>query len=357
MNLYLTKKLHEKLKIELSPEQPCDELYSWRANYIQEHGQKFVVFMNDASRLTIVINNAKADQLKKLPELFMENLRAALLALCINPEVIDRYIQELGAITYIKNADRKQTARLNKCTDAVWYALRDLTDDTELSVYANNHLHGTPDDERKYRTSKEMIAECFAVYGLPVHKFHAYDLNVRLDLDGKDAVRKLRVPATISFNKLHKLLQLAFGWKNCHLHSFGLFKEWSEDYCATPDIEMFMHEESFEINPNAIHMDEKILSDYVPEYKKILYTYDFGDDWQHYIEVENIIEDCDEKLPQLLSGEGDAPPEDVGGSGGFADFLEIIADPNHDDYEHMMSWSKSQRWQSFDFEWIAKMMR
>ena len=75
MNLYLTKKLSDKLKMDLSLDQPCGELYSWRANYVQGHGFKFVVFMNDASRLTIAINEAKAAKLKKLSLLFLETLR------------------------------------------------------------------------------------------------------------------------------------------------------------------------------------------------------------------------------------------------------------------------------------------
>jgi len=290
MNLYLTKKLHDKLKLELQPEKFVDGLYSWRANYVQEYGQKFVVFMNDATRLTIVINEAKAAKLKKLPEYFMENLRKTLLALCINPEIVDRYLTELGEIIYMKNSDRKQTARLNKCTEAVWFALRDLTDDIELSVWANNYLHGAPDDaERNYTTPKENLTKSLSMYGLPVIKTRAFDLNVRLDLDGIDAVRRLRVPANISLNKLHRLIQTAFGWKNYHLHSFGLFKEWSKDYDVIPDVELFADKESFEINPKAVLTAGKTLADFASEYKKILYTYDFGDDWLHYIEIENII--------------------------------------------------------------------
>ena len=360
MNIHLTKKLTDKLKMKPYPGQPAntDGLYSWRANYVQGHGRRFVVFMNDASRLTIVINEAKAAKLKKLPELFLQNLQATLLALNVNPDVVSRYMDELGEITYYKNSDRTQTARLNKCVDAVWYALRDLTNDVELSVWANNYMHGAPDGaEGNYSTPRENMIKLFGRYGLSVLKFRALDLNVRLDLGGRDAVRRLRVPATISFDKLHKLLQTAFGWKNCHLHSFGLFKEWSEYYYTKPDIELFMHEDSLEINTDGLLTTGKFLSDYVPEYRKILYIYDFGDDWHHFIEVENIIEDCEEELPILLSGEGDAPPEDVGGTSGFAEFLEAIVDPNHEEYEHMKSWSEMQRWKPFDFEWTARFIK
>jgi len=39
----------------------------------------------------------------------------------------------------------------------------------------------------------------------------------------------------------------------------------------------------------------------------------------------------------LLSGESDAPPEGAGDPGGFAEFFEIIGDPEHEDYEHMVA--------------------
>jgi hypothetical protein len=74
--------------------------------------------MNDANRFTVIINEAKAAKLKRLPELFIQTLRGTLLTLCVNPEVVDKYIVELGEITYAKNADRKRTAQLNSTTQA-----------------------------------------------------------------------------------------------------------------------------------------------------------------------------------------------------------------------------------------------
>ena len=356
MILHLTKKLADKLKLSPVSEPAADEFYSWRANYVQEHGFRFVVFMNDASRFTVIINEAKAEKLKKLPEVFVKTLRETLLAISVNPEVIDRYITELGEISYAKNSDRKKTAQLNKNTETAWWALRDLTDNVDISVFANEMIYNTSGSD-EVLVPKEKMLEMLGRYGLPVRKCRAFDLNVHLDLGSRKAIRRLRVPASITFERLHKLLQKAFSWKNYHLYSFGLFKEWSEHYYARPDIELVMEPDSFEANPEAKSMAGMKLSDYIPEYRKILYVYDFGDYWRHYIDIENITDDCGEELPVLLSGEGDAPPEDVGGSGGFAEFLEIIADPEHEDYEHLTAWAKSQWWKPFDFEWVARSVK
>jgi hypothetical protein len=141
------------------------------------------------------------------------------------------------------------------------------------------------------------------------------------------------------------------------LYSFGLFKEWNKNYYAQPDIELVVESDqydAYESNREAKSIAGLKLSDYVPEYTKILYCYDFGDDWHHYIEVENIIDNCEDELPILLSGKGDSPPEDVGGAGGFTEFLKVIADTEHEEYEHLTEWAKSQLWKPFDFETAAR---
>ena len=356
MILHLTKKLADRLQLEPEPLPVEDDFLSWRANYVQERGSCFVVFMNDASRFTVIINKAKAAKIKILNELFVQTLRETLLALGVNPEVIELYIAELGEVTYSKNNERKRISQLNKHVETAWWSLRSLSDDTELSLDANGMIYNTSGID-EVLVPREKMLELLVRYGLPVLKFQALDLNVRLDLNGRDAVRRLRVTSNTTFERLHKLLQYAFEWNDRHLYKFGLFKEWSENNYARPDVE-FVSEaglyDVYEANPEAKSKTVVKLSDYVPEYLKILYIYDFGDSWHHYIEVENVIEDCGDELPVLLSGEGDSPPEDVGGAAGFAEFLEIIADPEHEDYEHIKEWAKTRWWKSFDFELTAK---
>ena len=99
------------------------------------------------------------------------------------------------------------------------------------------------------------------------------------------------------------------------------------------------------------------LSEYIPKYKRLKYNYDFGDNWQHYIEVVEIIEDYDKNYPVCLQGKGNAPPEDVGGESGYEEFLEIIADNDHPDHEGMVAWGRSQGYEAFDIEKINREIR
>ena len=222
MVIHLTQKLADKLKMSPAKATSVNEFLSWRANYVQGPGYRLLVFMNDASGFTVVVNDAKAAKLKKLPEIFNHALVDTLFSLNINPDVIGCYLEELGnKIIYTKNADRKKTTQLNKRTETVLWTLEDTSNDIELSSFVNRIIFDVKSNEDNF-TPKEKMLEMLGKYGLPVIKCTAFDLNVRLLLggDGHDAIRRLRVPTNISFEYLHYILQAAFGWQSCHLYCF-----------------------------------------------------------------------------------------------------------------------------------------
>ncbi|HCU57619.1 MAG TPA: hypothetical protein DF984_05250, partial [Anaerolineaceae bacterium] len=68
--------------------------------------------------------------------------------------------------------------------------------------------------------------------------------------------------------------------------------------------------------------------------------YDMGDGWEHEIIVEESQSESElEKLsPICISGKRACPPEDVGGIGGYAHFLEVLNDPSHEEYEAYLTW-------------------
>ncbi|WP_425111168.1 plasmid pRiA4b ORF-3 family protein [Burkholderia anthina] len=42
--------------------------------------------------------------------------------------------------------------------------------------------------------------------------------------------------------------------------------------------------------------------------------------------------------PLCLDGQNACPPEDVGGVPGYADFLDAITDPTHEEHDHFLEW-------------------
>src|SRR3546814_6060676 len=68
------------------------------------------------------------------------------------------------------------------------------------------------------------------------------------------------------------------------------------------------------------------------------YTYDFGDNWRHRIEIEEItpaIPGID--YPRFVDGERRTPPEAVGGTPGFEEFLEAMSKPRHPERQSLRS--------------------
>jgi len=75
------------------------------------------------------------------------------------------------------------------------------------------------------------------------------------------------------------------------------------------------------------------------EKEKIVYGYDFGDNWEHDIILEKILPiDNNIKYPICLTGKRNCPPEDCGGVWGYSDMLEVLKDPNHEEYESYIAW-------------------
>lgn len=58
-----------------------------------------------------------------------------------------------------------------------------------------------------------------------------------------------------------------------------------------------------------------------------------------------------------VDGEGSCSPEDVGGEGGYEDFLEVIGDPKNPEHEDMLEWGEEQEYCSFDLTEVNHRLR
>jgi hypothetical protein len=133
--------------------------------------------------------------------------------------------------------------------------------------------------------------------------------------------RVIDVPASATLPEVHDLLQAAIGWTDSHLHQF-----------VTPRATYGMEIPGAEVWPED-QRDETgaHLADLGAGFE---YLYDFGDGWTHDIEVLG----SGGPAPACVDGHGACPPEDCGGPGGYAELLEVLADPTHAERERMRGW-------------------
>ena len=140
--------------------------------------------------------------------------------------------------------------------------------------------------------------------------------------------RSLRLPGSLTLARLHKVLQIVMGWTDTHLHEFKI----GATHYGTPDPD-------FETTPT-VRETRVLLADVLtPSVRRFLYSYDFGDGWQHSVHVEHTAELQSDEPPILcLSGANACPPEDVGGPYGYAEFRAIIANPEHPEHHDTLTW-------------------
>lgn len=154
-----------------------------------------------------------------------------------------------------------------------------------------------------------------------------YRIKITLQGSKPPIWRRVEVPADIRLSALHEVLQDVMGWEGEHLHQFMIGRECygGEMLADQGDVE-----DEDEVKLNTLIKKEK---------EKFLYEYDFGDSWEHRLEVERILPaDPDVHYPRCVAGKRACPPEDCGGVWGYAELLEAIRDPAHPEHEDMLEW-------------------
>jgi hypothetical protein len=163
-------------------------------------------------------------------------------------------------------------------------------------------------------------------------------LQIKIRLSGvtKPPVwRRVRVPADLRLDRFHEVIQASMGWLDYHMHVFSAD---SGEY-GIADSELGHRDES------KVTLD-RLLSE---PGDRIIYTYDFGDDWEHEVLLETVLAaEPDTRYPVCVTGKGAGPPEDCGGVGAYVHLREVLADPGAAEHENMLEWLELESASEFD---------
>ena len=153
-------------------------------------------------------------------------------------------------------------------------------------------------------------------------------LRISLSDTDPEIWRVVEVPVEANLKMIHDVIQAAMGWQDYHLWEF----EAGERRYGLPDPEW----------PNdtlsaARNIKLKTLMN--RGIRQLDYTYDMGDNWHHSIVIEAVEPgQPDTKYPRYIDGAQRCPPEDCGGTPGFENFLDAIADATHEDHAELTEW-------------------
>lgn len=361
MQIHLTKKLANAMK--LKPESSDEEihpLFCWTANWTNTFdGRKedMIIMVNHATRFTVAIYGIKSNQFKNIETKMIDGIRNTLLAMNLNAELVDEYMKLAGNIRYASNHDRKMTAQVNRQGLETAFLVGRFVMENEGKIKFEDtfgrlisqgivNCGGSVADS--FFPAEEMIKALVQLTGKAAYNCRVFELLVTLDLEIYKATRRLMVPADIGFDQLHLILQQAFEWRDDHLYDFTIVDSESGEVHTrlVPD------KESLSWDDKAVLLTGKRLSQYFPQHKRIIYTYDMGDDWRHEIELVQVIEQYNEEVPFLLEARGKTPPEDVGGIPGFLGFREILLDQTHPKHGELKRWAGY--WSPELTEWEAR---
>ncbi len=173
-----------------------------------------------------------------------------------------------------------------------------------------------------------------------------YQIKVTLRDSTPPIWRRIQVKGDTKLDELHDILQIAMGWTDSHLHTFR--REAAEYGVPDPDFPDSMEDEC------SVRLDR-----IATEGETIIYEYDFGDGWEHDLEIEKVIApEPGVYYPRCFAGERACPPEDCGGVWGYENMLQILNDPDHEEYEEIREWmGEDFDPEAFDLEEINQLLK
>jgi hypothetical protein len=139
--------------------------------------------------------------------------------------------------------------------------------------------------------------------------------SLKVVLEGTDPPvwRRVLVRSHTTLAQLHDIVQRAMGWQDSHLHEFRVGP-------AT-----YAPSRLSDYGPRPKDESRARLATVAPAGTRFAYEYDFGDGWEHTIDVEKVIPATNGQVyPCCVGGARACPPEDCGGWWGYAELLDTL---------------------------------
>lgn len=318
-----------------NPESPLD---IWFANLLRISRRKCVLFTHAESLFSFLTFNASKARLKNLDSVFREGLNEAMNLEGFDPNVISQLMGDYEDARCARTDSRKVLGSMNDLASLYKYHIMNAGGaeyiDLPAMIIKLNRVPFSP-LEGCYAIEKfsgqlgiNRTVRLEELYAIQTGSGAVYQIKVVLQGCEPAIWRRLLVQDT-TLDRLSDFLIAAMGWNGGHLHIFTA----GDKRYSIPDPEWY---DEGMIDENAVK-----LSDIVSvKQRSFIYEYDLGDSWQHEVLIENVgPSEPGQRYPICLEGRRACPPEDVGGIGGFYQFLNAIADPNHPEHQYLLKWA------------------
>ena len=170
----------------------------------------------------------------------------------------------------------------------------------------------------------------------------AYQFHISITNTEPIVWRRIFVSSDCTLQDFHLAIQGAFGWENYHMFQFCEQDLLDKKVYGIPD--------QMDETPVIDARRTKLNSIFKKIDDRYSYIYDFGDYWQHEIKLEGISTD-EISGPYCVAGESNCPPEDSGGTSGYAHLLEVFRTPRHPEKGSFREWLGLRKTQDWDADY------
>ena len=313
-------------------EQGLPPLSTWYADIFTFNHRKCVAFYNPSTGYGFVAAYLVKKQLQNLNQQFLRTYQAAMTTDGVSATRMEELLGTMAEPNLCRTTDRKARGHLVQAVkDCAWSLPHaDVTD--PKSVERQGHLtlgHGVggpfmaPLETFSKYVGEELMSR------VVILDRHRDICEILVTLEGVEPpiYRRILVPSLLTLDRVHRVIQGAFGWTNSHLHiflagtrKFEAIYEKVEEYEG--EDEQFMDlAELLEMGAGSAE-----------------YIYDFGDEWRHTIRLEKRYVSDEMTGPTCMDGSRSGPPEDAGGPDGYEQMLKLFAKPANRNYKSLMNW-------------------
>lgn len=322
-----TKKLRDRVKAPLAGEDDVstNALGDWFANLLFWDRQ-VALLVNRRTLVPVFMPMAPA---ATLPKRAPRAIADVLIRLGVDRAVVEAELTEMAEVRLAPTDDRRVVGVMNELAfhGEILRAQGEQTLE-DISARVADVILG-PLMQTTLTPASELAAVLATDLTPRATAGSVYQMKVTLMGTKPPIWRRLLVAGSSTLDDVHTAIQAAFGWWNYHLHEFEI-----------DGVRYTIPDPDWDHGP-PVRDDRKVRLDAVAvEGSSFPYTYDFGDNWEHRIEIERVFDESPvASLPACTGGRRAAPPEDCGGVWGYERLLGILADPSHPEHADLAAWA------------------
>ena len=158
MNLQLTKKLADKLKVDMSTIDisKADDIDNYHCNLIQFKNEYGILITNDKTLYSFYLHGFKAKEFKDFEYIFKESIFKLLLDSGLEQYQFEKILNSMETITYTKTSNRSVTASMASIKHIIDYRVI-FKHDSILDI--NRKINTIPHKYTNYKFAIELFDE------------------------------------------------------------------------------------------------------------------------------------------------------------------------------------------------------